>query len=199
MPTYSYSSFCVSLPPTRTKAGESICHIPSAARTHHGNETDTSLMTISLQRLQQAREHGLKVYNQVHHELVRQENELKELNTREEIVGVVAKAVTIGWMKASIALTPTVTRIHDTADCDHGTNTPADEHADISAGKMMIGSFVEMTSPSYWSKKLAGGDPQESLDESIRLIDARRAAFMRKIDSTIRQHERALAQAATNE
>jgi hypothetical protein len=66
-------------------------------------------------------------------------------------------------------------------------------------GKVLVKSWYDMTSPSYWAgvitKAQTGQTPQESFDEAQRHLERTRADTMTRLNARIRETERLLAEA----
>ncbi len=208
--------------PNRIKLGETLYHLPSVGKKQSERKIDANLISVKLQRLEAVRADGLSAYKNIEKELLKQKKNVDNFSFGLDMAGVVATAAITGWGHVAKAFKSSANMADDVTKAilkrswgigaqpqnqgavqgitqnivNYGDNmTPdADDHTVVAVGKILVGSFVDMTSPSYWSKKLAGGDPKDELDRVIAQNRKNRAAFLRKIDGAIRQHKAILSQ-----
>lgn len=213
--------------PNAIEAGETIYHIPSATKKAPDRKVDVNLITTKLLRLKRLREDAIKGYKQTHNELVAQKKKVDQFSFGLDMAGVVASAVVTGWVHIGKAIKTGASAADDLTKeiikrtwgvglqpqnqglvqgmgqnlVGYGDNLSPedDDHTVTAIGKILVGSFIDMTSPSYWSKKLAGGDPKVELDRAIQMNDQNMQLFLRTIDASIKQHEAILKQAGPSQ
>ena len=69
-----------------------------------------------------------------------------------------------------------------------------DDHTAKAIGMILLQSFLDMTSPSYWAKQIAGGDPKDELKRVIEVNETNRKRFLKTIDRSIEQTKAILKQ-----
>ncbi|MCS7466714.1 hypothetical protein NZK35_08665 [Stieleria sp. ICT_E10.1] len=215
------------LDPNRIKVGETLYHFPSIQKTKREKKVDANQMTVRLNRLKLLREDGISIYSRIEEELLQQKKDVDNFSLGLDMAGVVATAVVTGWGQVAKAFKSSANVVDDVTKAilkrswgvgfqpqnqgavqgvaqnlvNSGDNMVPDDsdHTVVALGKILVGSFVDMSSPSFWSKKMAGGDPKEELNRAIEMNQRNRASFLSKIDGAIRQSESLLAQARKND
>jgi len=180
--------------------------VPTAERDSRAGTADRA------KRLRDIHRNVILVFDLIHRELLKQRLKLCTRLPDDEMPVVVASAVFRGWMSAVMKMNSghaipdagSATTCSGTADamepivpperCRNGIASELDDPAIIE--KIMRSVFGRMLSPRWWSGKLAGGDPRESLDESIRLNRSRGVAFSRMLDSVVRHEAKAVSSCA---
>jgi hypothetical protein len=176
-----------------------------------------SVMMRILSSLRMARQAVLNAYDLVDSELTLVRDRISRAETSPDVAALVASTVSSVWTEtaaavqsslealneATWALTSQTDSMEATSPTDEATSdrnfncriaqtdeetAPDDSAIDIKC-RSIVGPFLQMAWPAYWSRKLAGGNPEESFEEAVRLNNARRAAFGRKIDPRIRRLE----------
>jgi hypothetical protein len=202
------------------KAGERLFHIPSSKKTSTEKKIDTTLLTIKLHRLKNVRADGLTVYDQIRKDLLRQQKQVDNFSFGLDMAAVVATAAA-GAVKGVATLASNASAADDVAkmlikrswgigfqpqnqgvvqgivqnSANYGDNlTPSgDDHTVVAIGKILAGSFIDMTSPSYWSKLIAGGDGKDELRQALAANERNRKTFLTRIDASIKKCESQLA------
>lgn len=208
--------------PNKIKVGETLFHLPSARKTTTVKKIDANQMAVRLLRLEMLREDGLLIYSRIEKELLQQRKNVDNFSLGLDMAAVVATAVVTGWFQVAKAFKFSANVVDDVTKAilqrswgvgfqpqnqgavqgiaqniiNSGDNMVPDDsdHTVVALGKILVGSFVDMTSPSFWSKKLSGGDPKEEIDRVIKMNQTNRAAFMSRIGGAIQQSKALLSQ-----
>lgn len=57
----------------------------------------------------------------------------------------------------------------------------------VAFGKILVGSFIDMTSPSYWAKVASGTDPQMQINQAVQQTQRTKMDSLRAVDAAIQK------------
>jgi len=188
-------------------------YIPSNFNTNSCKQNDNKLLASKLHRLKVIRGKGVDTYNYIHKELLQKKKSIYDFSFRLDMAAVVYTAIFSCGLSCFKALKNNSFSIDfltkDIAKrsfgvgfqpqnqgvvqgvvqniVNYGDNLTPNEgdHEIIAISKILAGTFIDISSPSYWSKKINGGSGEVELDECIKANEYNRRVFLTIIDASI--------------
>ncbi|MEW4489207.1 hypothetical protein AB1L42_14085 [Thalassoglobus sp. JC818] len=209
--------------PNKISAGEILFHIPSSSaispNPSNNSQAVADVLLVKLKRLHKLRDEGIAMFAGIDKELAAQKKKIDNSSMQLDMIGVLVTGFALFGKAAAevgkaagtaqnakklldpifgLGVSPVdqglVQGIAQNAIGGSGLLEPkVDDSTIVGAGKIATQWFFNLTSPSFYSKQLAGGDPNDTLRELAEQNNDRRREFLSRVDIQIARTKKELS------